>query len=1777
MADYDVLCSGSSDSFCQDDGLRQQAKEQPVVAEEDGSGTSPDATIWGRMQTYSFEQWASSLCAAVLRSRTSFAMFLRSTLQAQRLLPCRSTKALFPLPIPAPGIFQKKANGSRHRRRLAFNQAFHVCIMALNFWHADFKFVPIESLALEPSSQQQEILARLRNQLRAFGSSGDAFSVPQSGRRITTLVSLLADLSEFVTWEGIGGDAYSRTFPGAVAGFGHLAKVERDLERAEELRPYRSLDPSRLTLSGTASWDPEPYLSDLLWMAFNEPESLRWAAQERSCNVPDLSKESYDLTKDLALLWDINGLLFLKEPPEEHEEDLSMRFFNCFKNDDTDRMIGDRRSRNYVEGRLACVSGGLPTAQSLLDLEIHLPAQRISICASDRKDFYHQIKVPDRRARSNGIWPLLRLSDLEGTKAFKLWSLAASGRKKYAREVEGDFLGSGRKRRTVLKDQLRLQACFGSVPQGDHLGVEFATEAHRNFLQDRGLLQPSEELRSGSPFEGDDVASGLVIDDFYAVSFEDAALSRCDPEELEEGSKRPKAVDRLEKATLAYSEAGMMGSPHKDLYDVEKGKIMGAEIDGSSYVRSLGMTTVACPAQRRLALAYVSLTLAAQACTTDALHACLVGGWTSALLYRRPFMSILQKVYSVPMSEVDQNEPKIIPLPRSMAEEFVSLAVLCPFISTDISAEVQGACYATDSSDAKGAVVACSIPRSLSRALLRTSRRKSSYTRMLKRHEAVLKKIDWLFEEFEEHENDIVFEGPEVERPRAFRFHFIEICGGAGKVSKEVAAYGWIVGPVIDLDRSPAYNFALLRVLEWILFMLEEGRLDSFMVEPPCTTFSPAQYPPSRSYACPRGFNPKDPKTLTGTTLALRALTLMKVAATYRTPGLLEQPRRSKMKRLSEWQYLVNQGLCEEVWCASCMYGSPHLKEFVFLIAAMDASSLHRRCDGSHRHIKIEGKWTKPSATYTDELAFALARVFHYALQSKLINLSQEEPEVDGLENVMVNDIMLSKEWHTQKVWRWKKPSHINIQEILAAERLMRQEAVRHPSTRFPVFMDSNVGLSALVKGRSPSKGLRSSLRRCGSTIVAGNLYPGYHFGPTRWLPADHPTRDHDFPEVCRSLIPQEAEFKDYIPLLKLSGMKRLASNWCRLVLLLYGHLPAWWTDTDSWRYAHVNFKHYPVKRRGTLSKQIVDFDATLGYPGEGPFESSADASFPKLPPFVKTCWSSRDLLGSRLGLGLFQCLDLDFCARSTSCSVSRLALRRGHRFPVGAEAFWILLTLLGSGFGFGLFQCLDLDFSAHSAFCLALVGGFWSALLWFQRLSRLTAQQRPRLSAGRLSSLRKASPPHSCSSSGLTPKRFLGILVLMCCPSLASVHVVRHGPTLVPRDGADKARAEGRGELELPQGRPVLPATQKHRDKLLAVFSEWLDGHGISLDELLMCASPDVEALNVLLEKYGRELFRSGRPYGHYSETLNAVSARRPRIRRSLQPAWDLAYSWLKQEPPSHHLALPFQALLALLVTAWMWGWSRVAGVLALSWGGLTRIGEVLQATRQSLILPEDVGWTVQFALLQISEPKTRFRSARHQVARLDQPQLLKVVQYAFSRLGPMQKLWPASPQTMRSRFQRLLESLSLDKLPGDIGRKIDLGSLRAGGASWLLLVSEDSELTRRRGRWITTKVMEIYIQEAWAIQFLSRLPSSVREQLLSGAVLFQWALDLVGSWWQAAIPESAWPILFQAAAKTFELEQLGMKQMGDGGAVCKDDSTCVQPPLSLEKRSCSTNFDCR
>ena len=129
----------------------------------------------------------------------------------------------------------------------------------------------------------------------------------------------------------------------------------------------------------------------------------------------------------------------------------------------------------------------------------------------------------------------------------------------------------------------------------------------------------------------------------------------------------------------------------------------------------------------------------------------------------------------------------------------------------------------------------------------------------------------------------------------------------------------------------------------------------------------------------------------------------------------------------------------------------------------------------------------------------------------------------------------------------------------------------------------------------------------------------------------------------------------------------------------------------------------------------------------------------------------------------------------------------------------------------------------------------------------------------------------------------------------------------------------------------------------------------------------------------------------------------------------------------------------------------------------------------------------------MSVKEPKTRFTAALHQAIRVDQPQLMRTIELAFKLKSPMQKLWPMSPGTFRQRFGKIAAAFGLDH----ILKPLDWGSLRAGGATWLLQTTENGELVRRRGRWLNQKIMEIYVQEVAALQFYPSLHSDVMRAL--------------------------------------------------------------------------------
>ena len=343
------------------------------------------------------------------------------------------------------------------------------------------------------------------------------------------------------------------------------------------------------------------------------------------------------------------------------------------------------------------------------------------------------------------------------------------------------------------------------------------------------------------------------------------------------------------------------------------------------------------------------------------------------------------------------------------------------------------------------------------------------------------------------------------------------------------------------------------------------------------------------------------------------------------------------------------------------------------------------------------------------------------------------------------------------------------------------------------------------------------------------------------------------------------------------------------------------------------------------------------------------------------------------------------------------------------------------------------------------------------------------------------------------------------------------------PRNKQDLVRQRARGSVELPDGRVVLPQTAGNRAKLLDSLGEWLAQRGQSLDAALSSKETDMDTLLQWLVSYGRELFSAGYTYWRYAETINSVAAKRSWARRQLQAAWDLAFSWLALEPGSHRIAMPAVVLLALLSVNLLWEWRSEAGVYALTFGALLRIGEAIQATCCSLVLPRDVLRIHSYVLLRIHEPKTRLRAARHQAAKLEASDLVELVDVAFAHLPSGSRIWPLSAQTLRRRFDTALERLGIPTARTH-HRPLDLGSFRPGGATHLLQLTEDAELVRRRGRWVSNKVMEIYLQEIAAATYFPNLPKDVRENVLFNAHAFPDILKQSAAWTRAAIPTSAW-----------------------------------------------------
>ena len=127
-------------------------------------------------------------------------------------------------------------------------------------------------------------------------------------------------------------------------------------------------------------------------------------------------------------------------------------------------------------------------------------------------------------------------------------------------------------------------------------------------------------------------------------------------------------------------------------------------------------------------------------------------------------------------------------------------------------------------------------------------------------------------------------------------------------------------------------------------------------------------------------------------------------------------------------------------------------------------------------------------------------------------------------------------------------------------------------------------------------------------------------------------------------------------------------------------------------------------------------------------------------------------------------------------------------------------------------------------------------------------------------------------------------------------------GPPLAPRNRQDLGWQSAQAGVELPDGRPVLEKTAASRAKFLLDFDVWLRERHTSLENRRPGPPPD----------------------GLWQTTLliwNALP--------------------LLCGDDKCHVAMPPIILMALLTCCLLWGWRAEAGIFALAWGGLLRIGE--------------------------------------------------------------------------------------------------------------------------------------------------------------------------------------------------------------------------------------------
>jgi hypothetical protein len=705
--------------------------------------------------------------------------------------------------------------------------------------------------------------------------------------------------------------------------------------------------------------------------------------------------------------------------------------------------------------------------------------------------------------------------------------------------------------------------------------------AHERILEDTGIAFPPEsQVRGRAPFPRARHVEAIVVDDRVSLTAVPAGAR-----------KLPAVAERsFREGGKALLEAGLGVHPDKGVRNAKHAAPLGIEIDG---VRGLA----GAERLRRHHLNLISLGVCSQGQWSAAARRQLTSSWAFCLEARRPMLCLLDGLYRE-LGTVDPLvEPVVVQLSSSAASELSLLIALSPLMCADLRLPHSDVIVATDASEEGLAGCLAPVSPALHSECWRVRDRRGRPTRLepeasgpeARRRSLRRSAYGVLDEDPDFPESGQV--GPD--RVLIETFDFIEVCcGPRHPLSDAMARAGLRVGPHIDVLLHPMWDLACPRLLEWLIFLISHDRVWYVHLAPPCTTFSIARKPALRSAALPAGFRRSEPRTRAGNLALLRCAALASCvrrlskrhctlehpasAFSWQWPLVRAQFERVLRYDVCEFQlaalapHLAAAKLCGDERAFADEHRIVRKRSRWGCVRAPFMDTIARTCTGCHCHTSVETAWKSPE--YDRHLCAAWARAAAAARAVDPDPLAQEDLALADrsarprLERLLYNEVAYAADWAELFVAP-ARDEHINVGEMRAVGRALRECAEHRPRRRQMFMVDSKVSAGAFSKGRSASKPLNEVLRAALPDILGGCITPGYGFFPTRLNPPDDLTRSRELrvrqasasplsPFLDSRSCPSCEDLQRLHAWGDLPTQERAYSEWGRLVWLLIARAP---------------------------------------------------------------------------------------------------------------------------------------------------------------------------------------------------------------------------------------------------------------------------------------------------------------------------------------------------------------------------------------------------------------------------------------------------------------------------------------------------------------------------------------------------------------------------------------------------------------------------------------------